>query len=152
ACTAASPSAFAIRGLPPARRVGFAVPGLTAAFFATFIDLMDVCLAIAAPPTTCARKPPKHGLSNRSTMSLGSNSAVRTAGPHGRFTPNSGSEARYGPRPLGATCGLMHCSKQHRYSARGVALLGRLALTVAQNLGIVAERIHDCGRDEFDTR
>jgi len=34
----------------------------------------------------------------------------------------------------------------------GVALLGRLALTVAQNLGIVAERIHDCGTDEFDTR
>ena len=32
----------------------------------------------------------------------------------------------------------------------GVALLGRLALTVAQNLGIAAERIHDCGRDEFD--
>jgi len=34
----------------------------------------------------------------------------------------------------------------------GIALLGRLALTVAQNLGIAAERIHDCGRDEFDTR
>ena len=34
----------------------------------------------------------------------------------------------------------------------GVALLGRLALTVAQNLGIAAEPIHDCGRDEFDTR
>jgi hypothetical protein len=34
----------------------------------------------------------------------------------------------------------------------GVALLGRLALTVAQNLGIAAERIHDYGRDEFDTR
>jgi hypothetical protein len=34
----------------------------------------------------------------------------------------------------------------------GVALLGRLALTVAQNLGIAVERIHDCGRDEFDTR
>src|SRR5215467_13409654 len=33
----------------------------------------------------------------------------------------------------------------------GVALLGRLALTVAQNLGIAADRIHDCGRDEFDT-
>jgi hypothetical protein len=32
------------------------------------------------------------------------------------------------------------------------ALLGRLALTVAQNLGIAAEPIHDCGRDEFDTR
>jgi hypothetical protein len=34
----------------------------------------------------------------------------------------------------------------------GVALLGRLALTVAQNLGIAAERIHDCGGDKFDTR
>jgi hypothetical protein len=34
----------------------------------------------------------------------------------------------------------------------GVALLGRLALTVTQNLGIAAEPIHDCGRDEFDTR
>src|SRR5262249_20471271 len=34
----------------------------------------------------------------------------------------------------------------------GVALLGRLALTVAQDLGIAAEPIHDCGRDEFDTR
>ena len=34
----------------------------------------------------------------------------------------------------------------------GVALLGRLALTVAQNLGIAAERTHDYGRDEFDTR
>src|SRR5262249_50395633 len=31
-------------------------------------------------------------------------------------------------------------------------LPGRLALTVAQNLGIAAERIHDYGRDEFDTR
>ena len=50
--------------------------------------------------------------------------------------------------------GLMHCSKQHRYSisSSGVALLGRLALTVAQNLGIAAERIHDYSRDEFDTR
>jgi hypothetical protein len=47
----------------------------------------------------------------------------------------------------------MHCSKQHRYLqfAAGVVLLGRLALTFAQNLGIAAERIHDCGRDEFDT-
>src|SRR5262249_16349253 len=34
----------------------------------------------------------------------------------------------------------------------GVALLGSLALTVAQNLGIAAERIHDCGKDEFDAR
>jgi len=34
----------------------------------------------------------------------------------------------------------------------GVVLLGRLTLTVAQNLGIAAERIHDCGRDAFDTR
>ena len=40
----------------------------------------------------------------------------------------------------------------NQFVGAGVALLGRLALTVAQNLGIAAERIHDCGRDEFDTR
>src|SRR5215813_415882 len=34
---------------------------------------------------------------------------------------------------------------------RRVALFGRLALTVAQNLGAAAEPIHDYGRDEFDT-
>jgi len=38
-----------------------------------------------------------------------------------------------------------------RMKNAGVALLGRLALTVAQNLGIAAERIQDYGRDEFDT-
>ena len=40
----------------------------------------------------------------------------------------------------------------NQFVGAGVALLGRLALTVAQNLGIAAERIHDYGRDEFDTR
>src|SRR5262249_15633206 len=40
----------------------------------------------------------------------------------------------------------------NQFVGAGVALLGRLALTVAQNLGIAAELIHDCGRDEFDTR
>jgi hypothetical protein len=40
----------------------------------------------------------------------------------------------------------------NQFAGAGVALLGRLALTVAQNLGIAVERIHDCGRDEFDTR
>ena len=40
----------------------------------------------------------------------------------------------------------------NQFVGAGVALLGKLALTVAQNLGIAAERIHDCGRDEFDTR
>ena len=40
----------------------------------------------------------------------------------------------------------------NQFVGAGVALLGRLALTVAQNLGIAAERIHDCGRGEFDTR
>jgi hypothetical protein len=40
----------------------------------------------------------------------------------------------------------------NQFVGAGVALLGRLALTVAQNLGIAAERIHDCGRDKFDTR
>ena len=34
----------------------------------------------------------------------------------------------------------------------GVALLGSLALAVAQNLTIAAERIDDFGRDEFHTR
>src|SRR5262245_61057357 len=38
---------------------------------------------------------------------------------------------------------------QQRRSSHSI---GRLAPTVAQNLGIAAERIHDCGRDEFDTR
>jgi hypothetical protein len=39
----------------------------------------------------------------------------------------------------------------NQFVGAGVAL-GRLALTVAQKLGIAAEPIHDCGRDEFDTR
>src|SRR5262245_51889292 len=54
------------------------------------------------------------------------------------------------------SCGLMHCMQTaslfNQFVGAGVALLGRLALTVAQNLGIAAERIHDDGRDEFDTR
>src|SRR5262252_5976533 len=68
------------------------------------------------------------------------------------LTPSSGL-ARGGSwrMALCAKNGLMHCSKQHQlfnqFVGAGVALLGRLALTVAQNLGIAAERIHDCGRD-----
>ena len=40
----------------------------------------------------------------------------------------------------------------NQFVGAGVALLERLALTLVQNLGIAAERIHDCGRNEFDTR
>jgi hypothetical protein len=40
----------------------------------------------------------------------------------------------------------------NQFVGSGVALLGRLKLTGAQNLGIAAEPIHDCGGDEFDTR
>ena len=50
-----------------------------------------------------------------------------------------------------AIFGLMQTASLFTVRGAGVALLGRLALTVAQNLGIAAERIHDCGRDEFDT-
>jgi hypothetical protein len=59
-CTGALPSAFAIRGLPPAGRVGFATlracdfgdlffaaRPLAADFFAIFADFLDLLLAIA---------------------------------------------------------------------------------------------------------
>jgi len=48
------------------------------------------------------------------------------------------------------THALQQTASLFQFLGAGVALLGRLALTVAQNLGIAAERIHDCGRDEFD--
>src|SRR5262249_13570556 len=74
----------------------------------------------------------------------------------GPLRPSKRTKRPGGFGPLCAKNGLMHCSKQHRYSisssARASRCLGGLALTVAQNLGIAAERIHDCGRDEFDTR
>jgi hypothetical protein len=60
-------------------------------------------------------------------------------------------EVSYGPQER--THALQQTPSQfNQFVGAGVALLGRLALTVTQNLGIAAEPIHDCGRDEFDTR
>src|SRR5262245_40457384 len=56
-CTGASPSAFAIWGLPPARSFGFAATRLAAVFLLTFADFLDVLLATVFTPccvTRCA--------------------------------------------------------------------------------------------------